>query len=303
MLLCLLALLLLKSLFSLRSVPVHVGFELSLKYFVVVGALLLIPVVPDLFPKETFSVRFFSVGQGDASLLRFPSGERWLIDGGPDNTVLSKLGQSLPWYERRIDVLIPTHADADHITGLIEVARRYDIGRVYLSVDDANVRMRMLQEALKDVPKITVRAGDLLQDGEVRVAVLAPDDVEVNALDRNERSVVLLVESEGRSLLFTGDASADIERRFVHHLGKVDVYKAGHHGSYTSSSYELLSRMTPSIAIISSGEENRYGHPHGVVLERLKAVGAEILRTDTMGDIEVIVSGGGLEVERGRLWY
>lgn len=278
-------------------------FSWSWGQLALLGVIFLIPLLPALIPFSGTRVEFFSVGQGDATLIIFPNKERWLIDGGPDDTVLSKLGQVLPWYDRRIDVLIPTHADADHITGLIEVARRYTISQVYLSVDDANVRMTTLQSILKDVPKEMVRVGDVLRDGEGEVRVLAPTNEEATASDRNRRSVVLSVATEGKTLLLEGDAPADVERGLLSALGHVDVYKAGHHGSYTSSSFELLNHIRPTVAVISCGADNRYGHPHGIVLKRLTDVGAQLFRTDTMGDIEVRIREGELRVRQGWLWY
>ena len=235
-------------------------------------------------------------------MVELPSGERWLIDGGPDESVLVKLGQILPWYDRRIDVLVPTHADADHITGLIEVSRRYNIGRVYLSADDASLNMRILQNLWREVPVELVAHGDDLSVGGVEIRVLGPP-AGLTSNDRNDLSVVLLVEYNERSFLLTGDASQDREREFVSELGHLDVLKAGHHGSYTSTSYELVKKTTPKVAVVSSGADNRYGHPHGIVLERLSEAGVLVLRTDTDGDIEISVDEGNLDIEVGRWWY
>ncbi len=296
------ALWLLKSLLALRPASGSHGYELSIRYFTIVGALLLVPMIPDLFPRENFRAQFFSVGQGDATMMELPSGERWLIDGGPDESVLVKLGQVLPWYDRRVDVLVPTHADADHITGFIEVSRRYDIGRVYFSADDASLKMRMLQNLWQKVPVERVARGDDLSRDDVHIAVLGPPEG-FTSDDRNDLSVVLLVTYEDRSFLLTGDASQEREREFLSDLDHVDVYKAGHHGSYTSTSYELIKKITPSMAVVSSGVNNRYGHPHGIVLERLNEAGALILRTDTDGDIEISVDEKNLGVKVGRWWY
>jgi len=296
------ALWLLKILLALRSVPGSHGYGLSVRYFVMVGALLLVPMVPDLLPSEPFRLQFFSVGQGDATMVELPSGERWLIDGGPDESVLVKLGQILPWYDRRIDVLVPTHADADHITGLIEVSRRYNIGRVYLSADDASLNMRILQNLWREVPVELVAHGDDLSVGGVEIRVLGPP-AGFTSDDRNDLSVILLIEYDGRSFLLTGDASQEREREFLQDLDHVDVYKAGHHGSYTSTSYELVKKTTPKVAVVSSGADNRYGHPHGIVLERLSEAGVLVLRTDTDGDIEISVDERNLDIEVRRWWY
>lgn len=256
------------------------------------------------FPRQGLTITFFDVGQGDATLLQFPDGERWLIDGGPDDTVLQKVGQFLPWYDRRLDVLIPTHADADHVTGLIETSRRYEIERVYRSDQSQTLRTDLLSEAWKETPIGEVRAGDVLRCDEVCVTVLAPTEEQARADDRNTRSVVLLVTYQGRSILLTGDASTEVEKTFLDHLPELDVLKAGHHGSYTSTSYELIQGTRPAITIISSGEENRYGHPHGIVLRRLMEAGSMIYRTDRDGDVRVrITKEGEIDVKtKSLLW-
>ena len=183
------------------------------------------------------------------------------------------------------------------------MSRRYDIGRVYLSADDPSLKMQMLQNLWSEVPVELVARGDDLSRDDVKIAVIGPPEG-FTSDDRNDLSVVLLVEHEGRSFLLTGDASQDREREFLSRLpNHVDVYKAGHHGSYTSTSYELVKKTMPDVAIVSSGAGNRYGHPHGVVLRRLEEAGALVLRTDTDGDIAISVDEGNLGIETGRFWY
>ena len=319
------SLILLRGLFSLKAILQSDSYQFSLKYFVVSCALLSIFVVPDLFISREFKAHFLSVGQGDSTLLELETGERWLIDGGPDNTVLTKLGQILPWHDRRIDVLVPTHADSDHITGLIEVSRRYDIGQVYLSADDPSLKMRLLQDIwseptivtepvevlwLKSVSPSTgsgnnrlvdveyISKGDDLSRGETEIKVLGPPE-NLKTEDRNDLSTMLLVTYKESSLLLTGDASKERELEILDNLGHVDILKVGHHGSYTSTSYEFVNKIKPDIAIISSGLGNRYGHPHGIVLERLKE--ATVLRTDTQGDIRIRLDCE--EIKTNYLWY
>ncbi|MDA1038475.1 MAG: DNA internalization-related competence protein ComEC/Rec2, partial [bacterium] len=304
LLLFVLTLLLLKIVFSLKSWRLFETFnDYSWKSMVMIILVLCLPVLPDLIPNKNFRAFFFSVGQGDATWTEFPDGEKWLVDGGRDNTVLTKLGQVLPWYDHRVDVLVPTHADSDHITGLIEVSRRYDVGQVYLSRDESTLKMHLLKEELGDTPIEIVEVEQFLKEGDSRIQVIGPNTEGVMAKDRNESSLMLMVESEGVSLLLTGDAPQSQEIAALPYLGHVDIYKAGHHGSYTSTSQELLHRITPKIAIISSGLDNSYGHPHGIVLKRLRDIGAEILRTDLDGDVLVEVEGGELIVEVGALLF
>ncbi|MBI2484903.1 DNA internalization-related competence protein ComEC/Rec2 [Candidatus Uhrbacteria bacterium] len=259
------------------------------------AGLFLVLSLPSLWraiPHHDLRVFSLSIGQGDATLLEFPNGARWLVDAGPDNTVLWKVGQILPWFDRHIDTLVLTHADADHVTGAEELVRRYDIERILLpEIDRTSPTIRALKQ---DVPERlhVVTAPETFTESSVVLDLLSPSPDRLRAAkDRNDASLVLRLTYGETTLLLTGDISSPVEVSLVDRLGHIDVLKTAHHGSKTSTSAGLLGATTPTAAIISAGENNRYGHPHASVLERLKRFRVQVFRTDTDGDIFVKSKG------------
>ncbi len=241
-----------------------------------------------------FRVWFFDVGQGDATLLISPKGERLLIDGGPDQSVLSKLGTILPPWDRRIDAVLLTHPDADHMLGLISVLEFYDVQQVYVSGEEAQNAFfkawsKRLQEEQATVIKL--KQGEEFKFGGLDVHVLWPR-ADREDFSRNNQSIVLDVHYGDTSILLTGDLEEEGETELLAIVKPIDVLKAGHHGSLSSSSYAFVQKTKSDFSIISAGLDNRYGHPHPTVLERLKDVGSRIFRTDLDGDILLSSFGG-----------
>lgn len=256
-----------------------------------------------VFYKEprNLEVSFLDVGQGDAILIESPSGKRVLIDGGPSNQILEKLSDELPFFARRIDLVIVTHPDADHITGLIPVLERFDIGAIMYSASGTTELFDDLYEhATSEGVLIRIaRAGDAvdLRDG-ARIAILSPQAVSASIKDTNESSVSTLVQYGEHSFLLTGDLPMKREASLISdsRMSKgLIVYKAGHHGSKTSSGEALLSYIRPEYAVISAGEDNRYGHPHKEVIARLEKYSKEIISTMERGTITFISDGRLLE--------
>lgn len=249
-------------------------------------------------------VTFFDVGQGDGILVETPSGNQILIDGGTGEKIVAKLGQTLPFWDRSIDLLILTHPHADHLDGLLEILKRYEVGMVMESgvahsIPEYREWHVLLKE--KNVRVVRARRGQTIDaGGGVRFAVLAPfeDYVERTPKNIHDAMVVSRLTYGRGSILFMGDAEKMIEYRLVHDSSGVgnetvhsDVLKVGHHGSKTSTTEEFLRAVTPSYAIISVGRKNRYGHPYQEVLDRLTSFGSAILRTDQDGDIQFISEG------------
>lgn len=251
---------------------------------------------------------FLDVGQGDATFIESPEGHQILVDAGRDQGVMSKLGVLMwPW-DRSIDAIVITHMDADHITGFVEVLERFDVAMVISTGAEADTQIA--QELLTAIEQesarmLYVQDGDRFSMGSVDFRVLWPDRLYRNEVpdDRNNASVVLEVEYRETTVLLTGDIEADVEEQLLSEVRDVDVLKAGHHGSKTSSTPAFLERTLPEVAVISSGENNRYGHPHPIVVERLEAVGAEVFRTDLDGDVLLISSGEEPHVQAHPLPY
>ena len=241
----------------------------------------------------------FDVGQGDALLLEAPNGNQVLIDGGPDAAVLSKLGGTLPFWDRALDLLILTHPHADHLDGLLEVLQRYDVGMVLESgvnhsLPEYGEWEKLLRE--KDVRVVIARAGERIHLADaLHLDVLAPfTSREGQSVKDVHAAMVVLKFVHGKAAaLLMGDAERALERELLASGVDldVDVLKVGHHGSKTSTADEFLQASSPQAAVISAGRKNRYGHPAPEVLDRLAAIGARVLRTDRDGTV-TFVSGG-----------
>jgi competence protein ComEC len=248
-------------------------------------------------PDGKLHVAFLDVGQGDATLIITPSGRQILIDGGYYPSLMSShLGRYLPFWDNDIDMLIATHPDADHISGLPSVFDRYDVAQLVTygaEHGESDIYDELLDMAEEnDVPQVAVRAGEtiVIEDG-VRLEVVHPGDNLSDA--RNDNSVSLRLVYGDFSMLLSADAEEKAEREMVESGLPLQaiVYKGGHHGSRTSSTLPFLEAMQPQIAVISSGDGNRFGHPHAEALDRLAQIGATVLRTDQLGTIEVITDG------------
>lgn len=248
---------------------------------------------------STTRIVFLSVGQGDAVLIS-QGMNQVVIDGGRDGRrLLSRLGRHVPFYDRTIETLIPTHPDADHIGGLSALLERYQVETVIDTGARTNTKSAFLfyrdleREGARVVPALRGTALALPRGG--KLSVLYPyAPLPADVPETNEGSVVVRFEFGETSFLFTGDLPD--EELFIPDLAPADILKAAHHGSQYSTSDALLDRVQPSEAIISVGK-NSYGHPHPSVIARLQTHGVNMYRTDTEGDI--IYTCGGDRCERG----
>lgn len=253
---------------------------------------------------KSLEVDFFDVGQGDAILIKTPEHERILVDGGPGNSVLAKLGENLPFYDKDIDLIILTHPHADHLTGLIEVLRRYEVKKVLSTgvLHTTGEYIAWLEEIKKQsIPMEIAKAGEILSFGDkTKIEILNPteDLVGKEADSLNNTSVVFKLTYGENKFLFTGDAETEVEDELLARDAdlEVDVLKVAHHGSKNSTSQEFLEKVKPKFAVISVGAKNNFGHPSELTLERLERSGAEIFRTDLDGDIKILSDGSELEI-------
>jgi len=254
---------------------------------------------------DNLEIYFFDIGQGDGMLIRTPDKQNIVIDGGPDNTFLSKLGQTLPFYDRTIDLMVLSHPHDDHLFGLVEVLRRYDVQQVLSSgvihTTDAYLEFLELVKE-KQVSLKIAQAGQTFIFGDLKLEVLYPlQNMSGEKVENlNNSSVVLRLSYQDQlTALLTGDLEIEGENELMayHSDLKVDLLKAGHHGSDTSSQVEFLARTDPEYVVIQSGEGNKFGHPSGRVLKRLERLGSKVLRNDLLGDILFLVGNQGWEVK------
>jgi competence protein ComEC len=197
---------------------------------------------------------------------------------------------------RRIDVLVVTHAHEDHSGGAAAVAENFRPGRIWVG---ANPPEAFLATAAHlHIPIEAMRASDPFPFGGATIEPLSPPADYSNARPGNNDSLAFRISYGSRSFLLTGDMERPMERRLLSdvHLSHVDVLKVGHHGSKTSTTQEFLDAASPSIAVISAGFENSFGHPHRDVVARLADRHSAILRTDLDGLVTVRTDGR-------RLWF
>src|SRR3989344_1137523 len=246
-------------------------------------------------------VYFLDIGQGDVIFIESPSGQQVLIDGGPDNKILSKLGEVMSFYDKDIDLVVMTHPDADHASGLVDVLDRYEIKNIVFSdiINDKALyqswKGAVSQEGADVIDPVAGKVIDL-GDG-VTLVIISPLESIVGKTvkegETNNNSVVVMLKYKDLEVLLTGDLETKGERAIM--LDginiDVDVLKVAHHGSKTSTSEEFISATTPEVAIIQVGAKNRYGHPVQEVLNRLENFGINYYRNDLGGDIKLISDG------------
>jgi len=252
-------------------------------------------------PDKQLHLVFCDVGQGDAILISY-SQVQILIDGGPDNKILSCLSKNMPFWDRKIEIVVLTHPEEDHFGGLIDVFKRYNV-RYFVAnslVNDRASFWQFYRLALAEKASFySPKAGDKIRIGALEFLVLWPEKDFLKTDNFNDSSVVLKLVYGDFEALFTGDISEKVEklldlpaRLAAKRAGGVEILKVAHHGSKFSTSEEFLRKIKPKLAIISVGK-NRFGHPTPEVLERLNQAGVKVLRTDQEGNIEIVSNGWG----------
>ena len=251
------------------------------------------------------------IGQGDAIFVVTPEGQQMLVDGGPDaETTLAAVASLMPPGDRSLDVVAATHLDADHVGGLLGVLGRYRVGAIAYSGDSqAAAALHPQWEAVlrdREHPTAVMRAGHRIQlSREVTLETLYPPPEGLPAgvaKNANNGSLALRLEYGEVSFLLTGDIEVDAERFLVASEGdrlRADVLKVAHHGSRTSTTQTFLDAVKARSAVISAGRDNRFGHPHGDVMQRLESsIGAEqVFLTARDGTVEYVSDGESLWVK------
>jgi competence protein ComEC len=260
-------------------------------------------VLPYLSSGHTSAV-FLDVGQGDASVVELPDKKIMLIDGG---TKLPDAGRRVIapylWSNgvKKIDYIVLSHPHPDHYGGLIYIMENFEVGQVWLTGRTAYESGDFFSTVSKNkIPYKILARGDLLESGKYKIYVLHPYS-EFHAYsprgaysNQNSDSMVLRVEVEGASILFTGDIEIEAEEDLVF-LGdslQSDVLKVPHHGSRTSISGSFIDAVNPGLAVISAGRNNYFNHPHKSALDTYQNRGIRVLRTDLDGAVEIYFMNG-----------
>ena len=252
----------------------------------------------NFFQVSNHNLRFhlIDVGQGDSSLIITPKAKTILIDAGDEAHAKKVVSYIREQGIEKLDLVIATHPDADHIGGMDKVIKNFDIG--VFAMPDVSAKTNQYKQIQRELKAKKMKVTRLYQGDKVQI----DDDIDFEILspvkgkkydDTNEYSIVAKIVYKDTSFILMGDATMENEVDIINNVPDIDidVLKLGHHGSSTSSSDYFITKTSPNIAIISCGKNNKYGHPHQEVMRVLKKHGVTPYRTDEMGDI-VITSDG-----------
>ena len=261
-------------------------------------------------PDGRLHVYMLDVGQGDAVLIRTPKDEYILVDGGPNDKVIQELSSVMPFYEHTIDTLILTHPHPDHINGLVDVLRRFEVRQVILTginYDYSGYAVFLDLLAEKDIAVFIAGSNDYKM-GALTFDMLFPfKSIQGRSYENVNNSSIVFRLIYGKTVIyFSGDCELECEQKLID-SGldlSADILKVGHHGSRTSSSEELLDEVFGNgaglaaartegarEALISCGAGNKYKHPHAETVAKLQDRGVKIYRTDIDGMVEVVSNG------------
>lgn len=243
---------------------------------------------------DILEIDFFDVGQGDGIFIETGDKKQVLIDGGPSAVILDKLGKEMAFYDRYIDLAILTHPEYDHISGLIEVIKRYKIGVIIATgivreTSQYKEFIRIIEQ--KNIPVYIAQLGGAVElNKDIKLNILYPFEslLGKKISNTNNSSVVGKLVYKDFEVLLTGDIEKSVEKKLIG-SGldlRADVLKIAHHGSKTSSTKEFLKAVGSLINIIPAGKDNKYGHPHQEVLERM----ANVFVTGS-GNIKILTDG------------
>lgn len=264
-------------------------------------------------PDGRLHLRFLDVGQGDSIFVTTAKGSKVLIDGGPDGKAAGLIGGFLPLNDRTIDLILLTHAHADHAAGLIAVLREFKVKNIVFNRLDYATRtyadfLAAVEAEQKQGAKVfAAKSGDQINLGELNLKILWPQAVSESSPsalsqsaefspsghDLNNQSIVVLLSYGDFDAFLPGDEEADEAKRMAAKvfLPQVEVLKVGHHGSSNGLYDGLLKALKPQLAVISLGRNNAYGFPSERTLNLLSQNGVRVLRTDFNGTIEIVSDG------------
>lgn len=261
---------------------------------------------------NNLQITFLDIGQGDATYMKFQNGEDMLIDCAIDGRILEALGRVMDWDDKVIDYLVVTHPDLDHYGGCEEVLDRFEVKQVIyngLKKEDSRMWQSFSVASRGEGVYKEITHPEIWTIASTTLRILYPDHeiatdskIPGRKIDTgsNDTSIVIQVVHGVTSVLLMADAEEALENYLGDIYGEEldsDILKLGHHGSDSSSREEFLEMVSPQDAIVSSGKDNRYGHPSRRVLKRLERVSSTVWRTDEQGDITAVIGEKGYIIE------
>jgi competence protein ComEC len=277
--------------------------------FVPLAIVLVIYLVSPYLSDNKLTVTFLDTGQGDASVVELPDNKVMLIDGSTADPDMGRMVIApYLWSKgiRRIDYMVMSHPHPDHYGGLIYVMDNIDVGEIWFNGSMSGGAEALFRRAVKrNVPYKILKRGDVREGDRYRIYVFHPYDGFCASSSRgefstqNSGSLVLKLESDDASVLFTGDIEKEAEDDilFLGRRLKSDIIKVPHHGGRTSSSEDFINAVSPEIAVISAGRGNSFGHPHKETLRRYERAGARVFRTDMNGAVTISRSRDSYHIE------
>lgn len=253
--------------------------------------------------ENNLKIYFLDSGQADSILIKTPEKQNIIIDLG-SQIGLKKLNRKIPWWDKKIDLLIISHPHDDHLAGIPLLLEKYKIEKIIFT--GIECKSPLYQEILKQIKGKKI---DLLIPQEKQKIILGKK-CELNFLypreslnkknieNLNNSSIINQLDCEGSISLFMGDAEEVVEKKILEESYnlKSDILKVGHHGSISSSHQEFLEKVKPKISIIMVGEKNKFNHPHLRTIKKLQKIGSLIFRTDLNGTIT-------MEIKKGKIKY
>ena len=268
------------------------------RYLILLEVLILASILIGFISFDNRKLRLIAcdIGQGDAILVTYGNNQI-LTDGGPNNRVLDCLSEFMPFWDRKIELVVLTHPDKDHFAGLIDVFKRYEVGSFLTTKAKSSSQEYRLLESIvggSGVDVIYMEEGMKVGLGKIYLDILSPEEGRVTEKedDLNALSIVSLLSFGNFKALLTGDVDIEGINRLVieDKIPDVDYLKIPHHGSRNNITSGLIEASKPEIAVISVGK-NSYGHPHKDVLEILNKYGVQTLRTDQGSAVDVTTDG------------
>jgi beta-lactamase superfamily II metal-dependent hydrolase len=237
-----------------------------------------------------YTLKFIDIGQGDAVIIRTPTNCTMVVDGGPLNNLTDQIHKHLPATENKIDLMVLSHPHLDHMGGLIQLLNRYKVEHLFTTgvMYESSFYTEFINRT-KNTKVTYPKTNQTYNLCGIEIKVIYPIESLIGQTLKNvnDASIVLQLKIKDTKIYLSGDAEHEAEEEI---LGlninlDADIMKAGHHGSRTSNSIEILNKVSPDYLIIQSGKGNSYNHPHYETIDKANQINAKVLRNDVEGTI------------------